>query len=116
MIYRILRICNAWYGIVVLWICVLAFFLAFALMFVFPQGTLLLLFLGLAGLGLAMIGGGLLNRWQCWLALRTLRGGRCPVCRAGIAESTESDHHWQCVNCGAMYDHTGAQIEHPLVR
>jgi hypothetical protein len=50
VLYRIVHAVNTGYGIAVFWAYVGAFVLAFALMFVFPFGTLALVLLGVMSL------------------------------------------------------------------
>src|SRR4030095_9304240 len=75
VLYRVLRWITTWYPLAVLWLCIAAMIVAFSLMFVFPPGTLLLLFLGLAGLGAAVIGFRVLQGMQRRLARRCMAHG-----------------------------------------
>ncbi|MCI0363043.1 MAG: hypothetical protein L0Y44_00565 [Phycisphaerales bacterium] len=109
MLYRFLRSINAWFGLAVLWVCLAAFLLALPLMFIFPQGTLLLLFVGLFGLGLAVIGFKVLRYFEHALARRSLARGSCPRC--GQHDSTiPSDEPWRCAACGTSYEVSGNEV------
>ena len=99
MLYRVLRWITTWYPLAVLWLCIAAMILAFSLMFVFPPGTLLLLFLGLAGLGAAVIGFRGLQAMQRRLARRSMAHGVCPSCKARQQWPTAGEA-WRCAACG----------------
>ncbi len=91
----------------------MAFLLAFGLIFVFPQGTLLLLFAGLGGLGIAVISLRILRTMERSMALARLKNGACPVCKQPIQQASQADHEWQCVLCGAAFAANGTEAEAP---
>jgi hypothetical protein len=105
-IFRILHAINDGYPLAVFWLYVGLFFLAFSLIFVFPPGALLLVFASLAGLGVAVVVGGILRGAERVLARSILRRGSCPHC-------TETDigspgvEAWECGNCGAAFSLAG---------
>jgi len=108
VLYRILRWITTWYPLAVLWLCILAMILAFSLMFVFPPGTLLLLFLGLAGLGTAVIGFRALQAMQRGVARRSMAHGVCPSCKARQAWPANGEP-WRCSTCGTTLLASGAE-------
>jgi hypothetical protein len=109
--YRILRFVNKWYAIVVLWIFLAAFVLGVSFMFVFPQITLGLFFLGLATLGVAVVASGFLQSVQRMLARRRLSAGICPRCGSRIQLITHAEATVQCPDCRSMFTVTGMEIE-----
>jgi ribosomal protein L37AE/L43A len=112
VLYRILRWITTWYPLGVLWLCIAAMIVAFSLMFVFPPGTLLLLFIGLAGLGAAVIGFRALQALQRGLARRAIAHGVCPSCKTRQPWPTEGET-WRCESCGTSLLVTGAEAPAP---
>lgn len=115
MLYRILRFVNEWYAVVVLWVFIGAFALALSFMFVFPQVTLGLFFVGLLTLGVAVVASGILQSILRLLARRTLSAGRCPRCGSrGLEPISHGQAAVQCPNCQAMFTPSGGEVElHP---
>jgi ribosomal protein L37AE/L43A len=110
VLYRLFRSINAAYPMAVLWSYIAAFFLALALMFVFPQGTLLLLFLGLAGLGAVILTSKTLNGVQHLLARHALGRGVCPNCRTP-RPSVPQQADWRCPRCHITFTSSGWERE-----
>lgn len=111
MLYRIFHWINRWYALSLLWLFIGTFALAAAMMFIFPQITLLLLFLGLAGLGLAVVGSRILHAIEHRLARRSLHMGICPRCGgAGQASASSENDDWRCEYCGCAYAPSGAEL------
>jgi len=129
-IYRIVRSVNRAYAFAVLWCYIAAFVVAFALMFVFPPGTLLLVFLGVFGLVAAVGGAQILGGIEHLLARRLIRQERCPACgmhrtfepitrgRSTEASGADRERHAPetsgrlgCNACGAAYERWGGEIE-----
>ena len=115
MFYRILRFVNEWFAIVVLWLFIGAFLLALSFVFLFPQVTLALFFLGLAALGVAVVASGFLRWMQRRLARRTMSAGVCPRCRASLRETAEPGFMVQCTGCATLYAQDGTEIEQAAV-
>jgi len=110
MLYRILRTLHAWYPLGVLWIYVLAFLVALGMMFVFPQITLLLFFLGLGGLGLAVIGARALGSLEHAMAKRIVGRGTCPRCGRSGQHRADGHSDWSCESCGAIFGPRGEEL------
>jgi ribosomal protein L37AE/L43A len=108
VLYRILRWITTWYPLAVLWLCIVAMIVAFSLMFVFPPGTLLLLFLGLAGLGSAVLGFRALQAMQRGVARRSMAHGICPSCKAK-QQWPATGETWHCTACGTVLLASGAE-------
>jgi len=108
VLYRILRWTTAWYPLGVLWLCILAMIVAFSLMFVFPPGTLLLLFVSLAAVGVSVLGFRLLQSLQRALARRLVARGVCPSC-GSVQERSDGEHAWQCAACSCEIQISGAE-------
>lgn len=79
-IYAILHYLNECYPYVLMGVFILAFFVAFAMMFIMPQISLLLLFVGLYSLAIA-VGAWKLSRYvERRIARALLDRGVCPHC------------------------------------
>jgi hypothetical protein len=112
VLYRIVHAVNTGYGIAVFWAYVGAFVLAFALMFVFPFGTLALVLLGVMSLVIWLGIGKVLAAADRALVRGMLRQGRCPKCdQAGQPSLQSGDEHWACIHCGATYEPGGGLPE-----
>jgi ribosomal protein L37AE/L43A len=111
--YRLLRAVNRGYSIAVLWTYVAAFFIGWAFVFVFPQITLALVFLGLLGLVGAVIGARVLAFLQEVVARGSLAAGSCPGCGAAIEHPADEPGAWSCSACGGAYSARGAERREP---
>ena len=106
--YRLLRVIRDYFPFAVFWVYIAAFFVAFPMIFIFPQITMLLFGLGLASLPFSIIG------WKCitgvtdGIARRRLEDGSCPRCSA---EVLGTDEGWECGRCRDEYDGSGAPID-----
>jgi len=140
LLYRFIRRVNRAFALAVLWTYIGAFVLAFSLMFVFPPGTLLLVFLGVFGLVAAVGGAQLLGGTEHFLARSLIRREWCPRC--GRSESLTSTRGYRssgeeqsgggrsiggqsggeraggegaartvCRSCGAAFEAWGGEIE-----
>ena len=114
MIYRVLRVINEWYALTVFWIFVAVFLMAFSLVFVFPLAPILLVFAGLGGLGVAVIGGKTLKGFQHMLARYAVNRGVCPACRMR-ATGSPGNSSWECSACHCRFDQGGCEIAHQPV-
>lgn len=111
MLYRIAHAINAWYALAVAWVYIGAFALALGLLFVFPQVTLLMFFLGLASLGFAVMLGWIIDSVARGMARRAVNAGRCPRCSRGGQSAKEPDTSWTCEHCAAEFALDGAEID-----
>jgi ribosomal protein L37AE/L43A len=109
VLYQIVRSLNEWYPLAVLWMYIGALLLALAMMFIFPQGTILLMFLGLAGLAFVAVGWRLLQWTMHALARGILTRGLCPNCKKS-ASAHDPSSDWTCVHCGATFSPRGVQL------
>ena len=118
MLYTILRAINEWYAITVLWVYVLLFVVAFALIFVFPPAPLAMVFLGVIGLGLATLVSKVLRRLQNTIARRMIARGECPRCRHNN-QYGQTEQRFICVRCNTEFlprgDEVDANLEQPQV-
>jgi hypothetical protein len=110
VLYAILRSINQWYAIAVLWLYVLMFAVAFAMIFVFPLAPIVLVFLGVLGLGVANIASKLLRQRERGLARRLIGHGQCPHCRHAnqYGQTTE---RFICVRCSSEFLPNGAEVD-----
>jgi ribosomal protein L37AE/L43A len=111
MLYRLAHAVNASYGLAVAWAYILTFVLAFCLLFIFPQITLLLFFLGLASLGLTITLGWAIDATTRALARRSLHMGRCPRCGSASERRLEPGQVWLCENCHSEFQAGGGEID-----
>ena len=115
MLYRILRSVNSVYAYCVLALYIGAFFVGFAMLFVFPQITLLLLFLGLGGLGVFTLMSMVLRALERKLAHRALVSGSCPLCLQSAESLQAPEAHFRCMSCGAVYTAGGEEMPNPAL-
>ncbi len=99
---------------VVFWTYLLAFAVAFCFVFIFPQVTLILLFLAIFGLIFAVIGRAILNAAECFLARRILRADRCPRCASPGRMAPNSAGRCVCAACGTSFDPRGSELDPEL--
>jgi ribosomal protein L37AE/L43A len=111
VVYRVLRWIVGWYPLGVLWLCIIAMFIAFSLMFIFPPGTLLLLFVGLAGTGLAVLGFRFLQSILRSIARHKIAEGFCPKCGA-MQERANGADVWRCASCHVEITPAGLEVQH----
>ena len=98
MIHTIVRMIRECYPGVVFGGYLLAFFVAFAMVFMLPIGALGLVFLALMALIPVVAILGIVRAIERPLALEKLRAGRCPACGAKSIEppSTASENCYEC--------------------
>ncbi len=99
MLYRVVRSISRSYFYVMFGVYVLAFVVAFALMFI-PVVTIALLLLSLYSLVFVVAIGKGLDRLERALGAGALREGRCPACRGTIQRAGTID---QCESCGLHF-------------
>ena len=105
-LYLILRSFNAGTSCVLLVLFIAAFVLAFALMFVYPLGSLILVFLGLGGLWGSAILRKLASIGQLRVARSLLRQRLCPNCGNQRSDNIEL----ACEQCEARFESGGSMI------
>jgi hypothetical protein len=110
VIYQILRAINEWYALMVLWVYVAALLFALSLIFVFPPAVILLVFIGLGGMGVAVLVAKALRGGQHLAARHALSRGVCPRCRVADQRFVDRTATWRCECCGAAFEPTGRQI------
>ena len=117
MIYRILRAVHRAYALTVFWLYLLLFGVAFMLIFVFPPGTLLLLFVGIFGLVFSVVGAQLLAGSEHLFARFSLRRESCPICREAdviqreLASDEPDGSIYRCRACGAGFHVWGGEVD-----
>jgi len=111
MLYRVAHAVNASYAFTIAWLYIAAFLLAFSLLFIFPQVTLLLLFLGLASLGLTITFGWAIDAATRHVARRAIGAGRCPRCGRASASGAEATETWTCSHCQSQFHSGGAEVD-----
>jgi hypothetical protein len=114
VIYRILRAINEAYALTVLWLYITVFIVAFSLMFVFPPGTLLLLFVSVFGLGLLVVLGKVLGWIQFSIARHAVQRGICPRCEGPRDDDLEEGVCWRCARCHTGYLSSGREAVEPM--
>ena len=107
---RIMRITRREFPLVVFWLYLGTFVVAFPFVFIFPQVTLLLFGLALASLPFAIITARILTAVQEWTDRRQLRAGRCPMCGLANLEGDREDG-WTCGACATAFRASGETIE-----
>ena len=102
---------NAVYGLAVAWVYIAAFVLALGMVFIFPPGTLLVFFIGLASLGLAVALGKLIDAITRGMARRSMASGRCPRCRDLLTHAGErgDERPVVCALCGSAFLDDGGE-------
>ena len=111
VLYRLAHAVNASYGLVIAWGYILLFALALSLLFVFPQMSLLLFFLGLASLAVTITLGWLIDGITRAMARRALSAGRCPRCRETLPAMLEPDEACLCGSCHSQFQAGGAELD-----
>jgi hypothetical protein len=110
VLYRIAAAVNATYGLAVAWTYIAAFVLALGMIFIFPPGTLLVFFIGLASLGLAVALGKVIDAITRSMARRSMASGRCPRCRDVLALISHGDESPAiCALCGSAFTSDGGE-------
>lgn len=110
MFFRILRSINGWFGIVLIWVYVIAFLMALPLMFVFPLAPLGMLAAGLLSLGVVALASMVLRALQRWAARTAINSGKCPGCSAVWPRLDPSQWPQQCAKCDASFAATGQEL------
>jgi hypothetical protein len=111
MLYRMVHAVNASYSLAVAWMYIAGFAAALGLLFIFPQVTLLLFFLGLASLALTISLGWGIDFWARRLALQALHHGRCPRCHRGSQQRIEHEQPWTCEHCHSEFRASGDEVD-----
>jgi hypothetical protein len=108
MLYRIVRAVHRWYFYVVFALYVLAFFTAFALMFI-PIVTIGILLASLYSLVLVVGVEKVMGWLEMALARRRLAQGACPQCASPVAAVDAT--RCECTGCRAVYEPSGVELE-----
>jgi ribosomal protein L37AE/L43A len=78
-------------------------------MFIFPPGTLMLLWMALLSLIFVVALGKLLRFVQLNIANRALGNRRCPSCGERFNDPRDRSHEWRCESCGALFEPDGVE-------
>lgn len=115
MIHTIVRTIRKFYPGVVFGGYLLAFFVAFAMVFMLPIGALGLVFLALMALLPIVLVLGIVRAVERPLALEKLRSGRCPACGAKSiqAPSSASENCYECAQCHERFSARGEDVAAP---
>lgn len=115
MLHTIVRTIRQFYPGVVFVGYLLAFFVAFALVFMLPIGALGMVFLALMALIPVVFLLGIVRAIERPLALKKLRANRCPACDARAIEPPGADHGdlYRCTNCGSHFSASGEDADAP---
>ena len=115
MIHTIVRMIRECYPGVVFGGYLLAFFVAFAMVFMLPIGALGLVFLALMALIPVVLILGIVRAIERPLALEKLRAGRCPACSAKSIQppSTASENCYECAACHERFSARGEDVAAP---
>jgi ribosomal protein L37AE/L43A len=111
MLYRVAHAVNASYAVTIAGLYIAAFVVAFSLLFIFPQVTLLLLFLGLASLGLTITLGWAIDAATRRVAKRAIDAGRCPRCGRASVSGVEASEPWTCSHCHSQFHRGGVEVD-----
>jgi hypothetical protein len=109
-LYGIVSAIHIGYPLAVFWCYVAAFFLALSLMFVFPPGTIILLWLALVGLVVVVIVHRLLGLARHTVARIILNAGSCPSCGQRADRVRDGAQPWTCLKCGHGFAPSGADL------
>ena len=110
MTYRELHRTNEGYGLVVMWVLIIAFLIAVPFMFVHPSITLALFFTGLIILAVASWVEKLIKRSERVAARAELSAHQCPCCSATIDGDPEQTEELQCQACGSAFSKSGVLL------
>lgn len=115
MLHTIVRTIRQLYPGVVFGGYLLAFFVAFALVFMLPIGALGMVFLAAMALIPVVFLLGIVRAIERPLALKKLRANRCPACDARAIEPPSADHSelYRCKSCGVHFSLRGEDAELP---
>ncbi|MDA0803143.1 MAG: hypothetical protein O2819_05245 [Planctomycetota bacterium] len=112
MFLNALRSFNSNFGVVALLAYVALFCLAFVLMFLFPLGSLVLVFLGIFGLAVVVPAAALAQALERALSRKRLALGQCPLCGAEVLVRgvTSARPGTTCVSCGSEWMSDGSTL------
>lgn len=89
---------------------ILAFFIAFALMFIHPTASLAVFAIAFGGLIAALVVGAGLKRAERKAAVAALSHEACPKCGAKVEHTTVRPMDWHCTDCGANFSKVGTEV------
>lgn len=110
MLYRLFSRFNDDFGLLVFVVYLLAFALAFVLIFIFPPGALVLVLLGLAGFVVIWMVLLLTRAGERSIARKHIRRGACPLCggsTAAVPGPGDPERLHQCDQCSQNYESDG---------
>lgn len=110
MTYRSLHKTKERYEVAVMVLLIVAFVLAWAMMFVHPSVALLIFFAGLLIAGASVVGVSMVSRAQHAAARVSLRSHRCPSCGTEVHEIPTRADAWHCDECGAEFQADGTEL------
>ncbi len=115
MIHTIVRTIRRFYPGVVFGGYLLAFFVAFAMVFMLPIGALGMVFLALMALIPVVLILGIVRAIERPLALEKLRTGRCPACneRAILPPLSAQSDCYECSICRERFSARGEDVAAP---
>ena len=87
----------------VLWTYIAAGAAAFCMMFIFPPGSLFILFFALISLGFVVMAMKALGWIEHHLALRSLSRGLCPECECDDTLIHDDTNAAMCTACGSAF-------------
>ncbi len=110
MFLSTLRTFNAHFGIVAVLGYLGLFVMAFVLMFLFPLGALVLVFVGIFGLAIVVPAAAGAQALERSMNRRRLAAGSCPRCGATLdSTAAEGGVPQVCGGCGASWTPAGTQ-------
>ncbi|MSR43983.1 MAG: hypothetical protein EXS15_01295 [Phycisphaerales bacterium] len=110
MLHTIARRIRSAYPAVVFGGYLVAFFLAFVMVFMLPIGALALVFVGLLALVPLVVVWGIVRMVEKPLALGKIRQGICPACASHAIHWVESDGGFRCSNCSMRFGPRGDDL------
>ncbi|MSQ90716.1 MAG: hypothetical protein EXS01_04885 [Phycisphaerales bacterium] len=112
MFHTLIRTIRRFYPGVVFGGYLLAFFLAFVMIFMLPIGSLALVLLGVLGLIPVVIGLWVVRAIERPLALGKLRRGICPVCGLPTIEPplVGGSDSYRCTGCAMRFSARGEEV------
>ena len=89
---------------------IVAFFIAFALMFIHPTASLAVFAIALIGMFAALLVGMGLRRAERIAARSELAHQACPKCGAKVEHDADRPKDWHCSDCGAIFSPAGSEV------
>lgn len=89
---------------------ILAFLVAFMLMFIHPTASLAVFAIALVGLLAGLVIAAFLRHAERGAARAALVQHACPKCGAKVEHTTQRPADWHCEACGADFSEAGAEV------